>query len=209
MIIDRIVTSGSKPATHRRICNIRRVDAARPSRSGVLLFPPLRAATLLLLFASPAMAGDGGGTPPPLLDNWLANLAYVMGLVYMAARVWQMRQPNPPNHRQFSPIDHRHADVITKPEQETCRAEHTRELMTIRQEMGGFTGKMERQLDHLRNLIGTQNAQMMAEINKMDDKNEKRILHLHERLDPLPAAIAVNTRSIETHLADHRAGKAP
>jgi len=155
-----------------------------------------------------AAAGDEPSGPPPLLDNWLANAAYVMGLFYMAARVWQLNRPNPPNHRAFASIDHRHADAITKPEQETCRAEHTRELMTIRQEMGGFTGKMERQLDHLRNLIGTQNAQMMAEITKMDDKNEKRILHLHERLDPLPAAIAVNTRSVETHLADHRAGKA-
>jgi len=185
----------------------RRLRAARPSRSGVCLFPPLRAATFLCL-AAPAAALAGDSTPPPMFDNWLANAAYAMGLVYMAARVWQLNRPNPPNHRQFAAMDHQHAGTLTKAEQETCRDAHTRELLTIRQEMGGFTAKVERQIDHLRDALTTQNAQMMAEITKMDEKNEKRIQHLHERLDPLPAAIAVNTGSIETHLADHRAGKA-
>jgi hypothetical protein len=163
---------------------------------------------MLVLLAAPAAALAGDNTPPPMFDNWLANAAYVMGLIYMLTKIAASRQPKPPLHQQFAPIAHSHPDVVSKPDQDTFRAEHTRELMTIRQEMGGFTGKVERQLDHLRNLISTQNAQMMAEITKMDEKNEKRILHLHERLDPLPAAIAVNTRSIETHLADHRAGKA-
>jgi hypothetical protein len=200
MIIDRIA---SADVYH----TVRRLRAARPSRSGVFLFPPLRAATFILL-AAPVAALAGDTTPPPMFDNWLANAAYVMGLIYMLTKIAASRQPKPPLHQQFAALEHQHNGTLSKGEQETCRAEHTRELMTIRQEMGGFTSKVERQIDHLRNLISTQNDQMMAEIVKMDEKNEKRILHLHERLDPLPAAIAVNTRSVETHLADHRAGKA-
>jgi hypothetical protein len=176
--------------------------------AGSYVYDPKGRIRLYHRYGSGAAALAGDNTPPPMFDNWLANAAYVMGLIYMLTKIAALRQPKPPLHQQFAPIAHSHPDVVSKPDQDTCRAEHTRELMTIRQEMGGFTGKVERQLDHLRNLISTQNAQMMAEITKMDEKNEKRILHLHERLDPLPAAIAVNTRSVETHLADHRAGKA-
>jgi hypothetical protein len=207
MIFDRIVCNGSRGRSPSSVFDVGRGDPARPSRSGVFLFPPLRAATFLFL-AAPAAALAGESSPPPLLDNWLANLAYVMGLLYMAGRLWQLNRPNPPNHIQFAPMDHQHAGVLTKDDQDASRAESTRELMTIRQEMGGFTGKVERQIDHLRDAMTTQNAQMMAALEKYTEHNEDRVRRVHARLDPLPSAIAANTRSIETHLADHRAGKA-
>jgi gas vesicle protein len=205
MIFECISVFGSRGRSPS-IRHIRRVDAARPSRSGVFLFPPLWAATFILLAAPvTALAGDG---QPAMLDNWLANLAYVMGLLYMAGRLWQLNRPNPPNHRQFAQLDHQHADALSRGDLDASREQQTREIMTIRQEMGGFTAKVERQIDHLRDAVTTQNAQMMSALEKYTEHNEDRVRRVHARLDPLPSAIAANTRSIETHLADHRAGKA-
>lgn len=142
-----------------------------------------------------------------MFDNWLANLAYLMGLLYMAVRIYQTQKPNPPNHKEFAAMHHTHEAMLTKADQKNCRSEQAREIMTMRQEMGGLTGKVERQIDHLRDALTTQNAHMIAAINEFDEKHEDRIRRVHARIEPLPAAIAANTRSIETHLADHRAGK--
>lgn len=163
-------------------------------------------AASFLATTAPALAGDN--TPPPMFENWLANAAYLMGLIYMAVRVWQLNRPNPPNHRQFAPIDHQHSGVLTHHDKEACQANQAREIMTIRQEMGGLTGKLERQMDHIRNTMTTQHDQLVAALDKFNEHGEERVRRMHQRLDPLPAAIAANTRSIETHLADHRAGKA-
>jgi len=168
-----------------------------------------------LFLRGQALAGEAGSGFPASsasfsdsLGDWLKHLVWLLGAVLLVIKLVKEAKPNPPNHKQFSPIDHQHADALSKSDKDALREETTRELMTIRQEMGGQTAKLERSLDHLRNTISTQNDQMMAAIKDLDEKQETRINRVHERLDPLPSAIAVNTRSIETHLADHRAGKA-
>jgi len=157
--------------------------------------------------AAPAAAFAGEGDAAAL-GGWIIQLAAVLVVASSLVSIYSKLRTNPPAHRQFAPIDHQHAGVLTKGEQESCREAHTREMMTIRQEMGGLTGKLERQMDHLRNAITTQNDQLMAQLDKYNEHSEDRVRRMHQRLDPLPSAIAANTRSIETHLADHRAGKA-
>lgn len=160
-------------------------------------------------FPSIAVAAPSGSVDTAAaLGGWFIQFTAILVAVSSIVTIYSKLRTSPPIHRQYSAIDHTHADSLSRHDQIACSEAHTRELMTIRQEMGGFTAKVERQLDHLRNAITTQNSQMMAEIKELDEKQEKRIQHLHERLDPLPSAIAVNTRSVETHLADHRAGKA-
>ncbi len=158
--------------------------------------------------AAPAAAFAGDASTAADLGGWIIQLAAVLVVASSLVSIYSKLRTNPPAHRQFASFDHQHSSLLTKGEQDACRAEHTREMLTIRQEMGGLTGKLERQMDHLRNAITTQNDQLMAQLDKYNEHSEDRVRRMHQRLDPLPSAIAANTRSIETHLADHRAGKA-
>ena len=151
-----------------------------------------------LLFAP--SAANAATDAPPMLDNWLANLAFVLGIIYMIVKTGMMLLPKPPNHRQFSAIEHSHIGYVTDQQRRDCRDEHTREMLTIRQEFGGMTGKLERQLDHVRNSITTSNDEISKKIGD-------GLARMHSRLDPIQAAVAANTISIENHLADHRAKK--
>jgi hypothetical protein len=164
-----------------------------------------------LFLRGQALAGEAGSGFPVSsasfssdVGDWLQILFWLLGGVYLVVK---LIKPDPPNHRQFAPIDHQHANALSKDDKDALREETTRELMTIRQEMGGMTGKVERQIDHLRDAMSTQNAQLIAALDKYTEHNEDRVRRVHARLDPLPSAIAANTRSLETHLADHRAGK--
>jgi hypothetical protein len=178
----------------------------KAARGSLFLFSCVAAA---FLFASPAMAADAQpGAQAQSLGHWLIQFAAVMMIANAMVGIYAALRPTPPNHRAYAPINHDHPGLVSKPDQKLCRDDQAREIMSIRTEMGGMTGKVERQIDHLRNAITTQNQQMISAIKELDEKQDDRIRRMHARLDPLPAAIAANTRSIETHLADHRAGKA-
>lgn len=179
------------------------------------MFSPVRPATFL------ASALIGGCVPAPvfaaeaapaaadvaaaLLGSWLVQLSFVLTLLLLGLKIWDYLRPKPPLHQQYAPIKHTHAELHSSADADTCRANQTREMMTIRQEMGGMTGKVERQIDHLRDAVTTQNAQIVAALKDFDEKQEDRIRRIHGRIDPLAERVAANKQAIEQHIADERA----
>ncbi len=161
-----------------------------------------------LLVPSIALAGESGpaagDVASALLGSWLVQLGFVLGLLVASLKVYDHFRPKPPLHQQYAPIKHEHPELHSSADATACRKHQTRELMTIRQEMGGFTGKVERQIDHLRDAMTTQNAQMIAAIKDLDEKQEQRIRRIHDRIDPIVERVAANKQAIEQHLADAR-----
>jgi hypothetical protein len=139
-----------------------------------------------------------------LLGSWLVQLGFVLALLVAALRVYDHFRPKPALHQQFAPLGHTHSDLVHQATARSCRSDQARELMTIRQEIGGMTGKVERQLDHLRNSITTQSEQIFAAIKTLDDKQEDRIRRIHGRIDPLAERVASNKQAIDQHLQDAR-----
>ena len=178
------------------------------------LFSSARPAALLCLLPLPLLAAgsapEATAVANALLGSWLVQLGFVLGLLVAALKIYDHFRPKPPLYQQYAPILHDHAEAMRKADDAhkadlaACRAESTRECLTIRQEMGGMTAKLESAIDSLRNTIGTQNSQMLSEIKGMDDRMEERVTRLHHRIDPLAERVASNKQAIEQHLADER-----
>jgi len=167
-----------------------------------------------LFLRGQALAGEtGGGLPVSSaafspLETWLTNLAWLLGAVLLAVKLFKEFRPSPPNYRQFAALEHRHSSLVHVSQYSDQIKECTRQRLDIRQEIGNQTAKLERQLDHVRNAMSTQHDQVMARLDDFNQHHDARLGHVYETIKPLAPAIAANTRSIETHLADHRAGKA-
>jgi hypothetical protein len=157
-----------------------------------------------MTIAQVTWAGDGSA-PTPLIADWLQNMAFVLGIVYMGVKLLMYTRARPPYHQQFASIDHVHADLVTAEQKKVCAAEQTEERMTLRQDMVGLVEKVERQLDHVRNAITEQHGQVMASIDRLDSRTEERINHVYDALNPLAPRIAATSATLDNHLADHRA----
>lgn len=167
-----------------------------------------------LFLRGQALAGEAGSGFPASsasfsdsLGDWLKHLVWLLGAVLLVVKLIKEAKPNPPNHKQFAPIDHSHADALSKGDKEVLRKETTRELLTIRQEMGNQTGKLESSLDTIRNAITTQNQQILARLDDFNKHNEDRIGHVYETIQPFAPAISAASAKLDNHLEDHRAGK--
>jgi hypothetical protein len=177
--------------------------ASRAHRRAVCLI----VSGIIGLFLRDAMAEGVSPSAPSanLLDNWLANLAFVVGLVYMCVKLLDAFRTKPPPHQQFAALVHKHVELVHQDDLDGCQASCVRERLDMRQEMGNAVGKVERQIDHLRNAIETQNSQLLARLDKLDERNEERIGHVYETLTPLAPAISATAAKLDNHLADHRA----
>jgi hypothetical protein len=143
-------------------------------------------------------------------ELWAAFVVFIgisalVGLAASVTSIWDKFRSKPPLHQQYAALGHIHADALSKDDKDALRDETTRELMTIRQEMGNSMGKVERQIDHLRNALGTQSSQIMKRMDKIDVRNDDRIGHVYDALNPLAPRIAAAEASLNNHLADHRA----
>jgi len=221
--------SGAPPcAAHhspaaRRASAIRCVVAAMPPRRAFGPFSLARRGGVLALsafllidatashaFAAEAPVGDlpTGALPFEARAALvvLVGLTTLLGLVAAVATIYdKLFRAKPAYHKQFAAIEHAHEEYALRSD---CGPRHrgcAQERLDMRQEMGNAVGKVERQIDYLRNTIGAQKDEIMTRLATMDEKQEARSSKIHDRIDPIAAQVAASKQAIAQHLSDERA----
>jgi hypothetical protein len=167
---------------------------------------------LACLLSLPCAAAAAPAAFPGAAASYEIQAAFVVftgsvcliGLLAALVTIWDKWRPKPPYHQQFAPLVHEHPQYVRDPDFAARKRWCAQERMDIRKEMGNAVGKVERQIDHLRNAIGTQNEQVMARLTELDEKQEARASRIHGRIDPLAERISANRQAIDQHLSDER-----
>jgi len=164
--------------------------AVRATFFGVLIFS----------CCTSAWASDGpspsGASPyaPPWLGSWLANLAFIVGIVYVSGRLIQWMRGKPPPDQRFALRTHEHSDQVTHEHFANVRRDCKEQREAACKHNEEMDVRLFDKLDEFKNGLST-------ELHGM----ERRI---GDRIDPLAANIAANKQGLNQHLDDHRSGRA-
>lgn len=99
-------------------------------------------------------------------------------------------RPDIPSHERFAAKSHDHPQYLLR---DDCIQRHADDERRVKDQTTEIKGSI---------------ASLTAIINEHNANAEARARRLHERVEPLPPAIAAMTSVLENHLDDHRAGKA-
>lgn len=155
--------------------------------------------------ASLAAEASPSAAPFPSLSDWLQNGVWVAAAIYLLMKLFR-RQP--PLDRElgelsarFAAREHTHSEYLRRSDLEAKAESCAKERLTIRQASAETAERVERQIDHMRDTLGTKLDEIAANA-------EERSSNLHRRIDPLINTISGTASKLDNHLEDHRAGKA-
>lgn len=171
------------------------------------------------MVSSSALAAGGPSSPPAAPSfterafiTWVVGLVGFASFISLAVNIWDKLKPKPPLHEQYAPskhdhsdlddrfarLTHEHRDALTPKTFDDQRRACAQERLTIRQTAAHSNEKIGDQLTDLRGLMTTK-------FDELDKRAEDRASGIYQRMEPVGQVVAANKRTIEQHLADHRA----
>lgn len=149
-------------------------------------FGKMGAVGFLLFFSLPVGAQDIPETMESGLLWWMAGFQLVLGVAVSVVILINFFRPNPALHKQFAAVEHVHPDLVTKPELKES-------LNLVREEL---TNRLEEG--------ARRDARTDAKLDAISTKISEGFSRTHSRIDPLAETLAATSKSLDTHLKDHR-----